>query len=92
MKIYIHEADEEKDIRLNIPNGLIFNRLGTMIAGKMIKNRAAETGITEKQMKRMRLSSLDTLNLSILKQVKGKSLKLFYKRSNSLKKNRNHII
>ena len=53
MKIYIHEADEEKDIRLNIPNGLIFNRLGTMIAGKMIKNRAAEAGITEKQIKRM---------------------------------------
>ena len=53
MKIYIHEADEEKDIRLNIPNGLIFNRLGTMTAGKMIKNRATEARITEKQMKRM---------------------------------------
>ena len=53
MKIYIHEPEEEKDIRLTIPNGVIFNKLGAMIAGKVIEENTQENTITKEQLKRL---------------------------------------
>ena len=53
MKIYIHEPKEEKDIRLTIPNGVIFNKLGAMIAGKVIEENTQENTITKEQLKRL---------------------------------------
>ena len=53
MKIYIHEPKEEKDIRLAIPNGVIFNKLGAMIAGKVIEENTQENTITKEQLKRL---------------------------------------
>lgn len=53
MKIYIHESEEEKDIRLTIPNGVIFNKLGAMIAGKVIEENTQENTITKEQLKRL---------------------------------------
>ena len=53
MKIYIHEPEEEKNIRLTIPNGVIFNKLGAMIAGKVIEENTQENTITKEQLKRL---------------------------------------
>ena len=53
MKIYIHEPEEEKDINLTIPNGVIFNKLGAMIAGKVIEENTQENTITKEQLKRL---------------------------------------
>ena len=53
MKIYIHEPEEEKDIRLTIPNGVIFNKLGAMIAGRVIEENTQENTITKEQLKRL---------------------------------------
>ena len=51
MKIYIHESKEEKDINLTIPNGVIFNKLGATIAGKVIEENTQENTITKEQQK-----------------------------------------
>ena len=53
MKIYIHEPEKEKDINLTIPNGVIFNKLGAMIAGKVIEENTQENTITKEQLKRL---------------------------------------
>ena len=53
MKIYIHEPEEEKDIILTIPNGVIFNKLGAMIAVKVIEEKTQENTITKEQLKRL---------------------------------------
>ena len=53
MKIYIHEPEEEKDIRLTIPNGVIFNKLGAMITGRVIEENTQENTITKEQLKRL---------------------------------------
>ena len=54
MKIYIHEPkEEEKDINLTIPNGVIFNKLGSMIAGRVIEENTQENTITKEQLKRL---------------------------------------
>lgn len=53
MKIYIHEPEEEKNIRLTIPNGVIFNKLGAMIAGRVIEENTQENTITKEQLKRL---------------------------------------
>ena len=53
MKIYIHEPKEEKDIRFTIPNGVIFNKLGAMIAGRVIEENSQENTITKEQLKRL---------------------------------------
>ena len=53
MKIYIHEPEKEKDIRLTIPNGVIFNKLGAMIAGRVIEENTQENTITKEQLKRL---------------------------------------
>ena len=53
MKIYIQEPKEEKDIRLTIPNGVIFNKLGAMIAGRVIEENTQENTITKEQLKRL---------------------------------------
>ena len=53
MKIYIHEPEEEKDIRITIPNGVIFNKLGAMIAGRVIEENTQENTITKEQLKRL---------------------------------------
>ena len=53
MKIYIHEPEEEKNIRLTIPNGVIYNKLGAMIAGRVIEENTQENTITKEQLKRL---------------------------------------
>lgn len=53
MKIYIHEPEKEKDINLTIPNGVIFNKLGAMIAGRVIEENTQENTITKEQLKRL---------------------------------------
>ena len=53
MKIYIHEPEEEKDINLTITNGVIFNKLGAMIAGRVIEENTQENTISKEQLKRL---------------------------------------
>ena len=61
MKIYIHEPEEEKDINLTIPNGVIFNKLGAMIAGRVIEENTQENTITKEQLKRLMKESYRAL-------------------------------